>query len=138
MLPTFKSKIRVRYGETDQMGYVYYGNYASFIETARLEWLKNIGVSYKKMEEDGIMLPVYEYKIKYIKPAGYDDELVIVTKLEALPTVRIKFSYEIFNADNTKIGTAETTLVFVDAVTRKPIRCPDYLIKRIEKYSKKR
>ena len=138
MFPINKSKIRVRYGETDQMGYVYYGNYASYIETARLEWLKKIGISYKKMEEEGIMLPVYQYSIKYIKPAHYDDELVIVTKLRTMPTVKIQFDYEIFNADNTKIGTAETTLVFVDSITRKPIRCPDYLIKRIEMYSKNR
>ncbi len=135
MLFTSKTKVRVRYGETDQMGYVYYGNYASFIETGRLEWLRDLGISYKQMEAEGIMLPVHTYTIKYIKPALYDDELTIVTKLKALPTVRIEFAYEIYNSDNVKIATAETTLVFVDAKTRKPIRCPDYILKQIEKKS---
>ena len=91
------TKVRVRYAETDQMGIVYHGNYIPYIEMGRLEWLRALDLSYKEMEKNGIMLPVYSLNFRYIKSAFYDDELLIITSLKNLPTTRIEFYYEIFN-----------------------------------------
>src|SRR6185295_1633646 len=90
-------KIRVRYAETDQMGYVYYGNYAAYFEVARVETLRNLGFSYKKLEEEGIMLPVLSFSTRYNKPAFYDDELIIKVSIKELPMARIRFDYETYN-----------------------------------------
>ena len=121
-------KIRVRYGETDRMGYVYYGNYASYFEVARVEMLRSLGISYKKIEDDGVMLPVLEFKIKYFKPAFYDDELIIRTRITSLPGVRIHFEYETYNSKEELLNKAETTLVFVDIKTGKPRNIPEDLL----------
>ncbi len=116
----YKCKIRVRYSETDQMGYVYYGNYASYYEVARVEMLRSLGTSYREMEESGIMMPVLELKCKYIKPAYYDEELTILVKILDKPQTRIKFQYEIFNKKEELINVGETTLVFVDIKKNRP------------------
>ena len=113
-------QLRVRYAETDQMGYVYYGNYATYLEVARVETFRSIGFSYKEMEEDGVMMPVLEYKTKYIRPAKYDDLLTVKVKVVDQPKVRIRFEYEIFNEQNELLNISETTLVFIDAKTNKP------------------
>ena len=84
-----ETKIRIRYGETDQMGYVYYGNYAQFFEIGRVEMLRSLGVSYASMEKQGIMLPVVDFSVKYIKPAYYDDLITIRTMIEEIPSVKI-------------------------------------------------
>ena len=89
-------KLRVRYSETDRMGYCYYGNYATYFEVARVECLRSLGITYKSLEDEGILLPVVDFKIRYIKPAFYDDELKIKTYIRELPTAKIKFDYEIF------------------------------------------
>lgn len=120
-----ETQIRVRYAETDQMGYVYYGNYATYYEVARVETLRELGYSYKKLEDSGIMLPVLESKIKYIKPAKYDDLLTIRVKIPTLPNVRIFFEYEVLNESGTLINIGETTLVFVGKESGKPCRMPD-------------
>lgn len=125
-------KVRVRYGETDQMGYVYHGNYAAYIEMGRLDWLQKLGLSYKEMEANGVMLPVYSLNIRYIKSAFYDDELTVITTLKEMPGVRITFLYEIFNPQNQRITTAETTLVFVDMKSKKPIPCPAYILEKLK------
>lgn len=117
-------EIRVRYGETDQMGFCYYGNYAQFLEVARVELLRNSGVSYKKLEEEGVLLPVRTFSIKYIAPSKYDDLLKIETEISKLKSSRIEFTYEIRNQNNTLIATAITELVFVNAETMKPAQTP--------------
>lgn len=127
-------KVRVRYSETDKMGYVYYGNYASYFEVARVEMLRSLGVSYKKLEDDGVMLPVLDFKIKYFKPAYYDDELTIRSRVEKLPGVRIHFFYETYNADAVLLNKAETTLVFVDIKTGRPCEMPADLLPYFSKY----
>ena len=127
-----KTNIQVRYGETDQMGYVYHGNYASFFEIGRLDWLRNMGISYKEMEKKGIMLPVYSINIRYIQPAFYDDTLTITTSVKKIPTAKIEFIYEIHNQKNELITTGATTLVFVNMETRKPTRCPEYILNAIK------
>jgi len=129
-------KIRVRYGETDRMGYVYYGNYASYFEVARVEMLRSMGISYKKLEEDGVMLPVLEFKIKYFKPAYYDDELSIKIRVKKMPSVRIHFEYETYNQENVLLNKAETTLVFVDIKTGKPCEIPADLLPHFKVYFK--
>lgn len=124
--------LRVRYGETDAMKYVYYGNYAEYLEVARVELFRAIGISYDEIEKKGIWLPVSDYKIKYIRPAKYDDVLNIHTKITKKPTAKIEFEYEIFNQNNEKIATASTTLFFLNAGNNKIIRCPDFLMKLID------
>jgi acyl-CoA thioester hydrolase len=120
-------KLRVRYGETDRMGYVYYGNYAEYFEVARVEALRELGITYKDMEDSGIVLPVLDFKIKYVKPAFYDELLTIKTRIENPPAARIHFNYETFNEEGVLLNFAETTLVFINSQTRKPCQPPDYL-----------
>lgn len=125
------TKIRVRYGETDQMGVVHHGNYASYFELARIEWLENFGVSYKKLEKTGIMLPVYKMDISYKKPAYFDDRLEIETSLKQKPTAKINFQYIIRNSARTILTEGSTTLVFTDKQTNRPMRCPKSLLKNL-------
>ena len=129
-----KTKIRVRYSETDMMGYVYYGNYASYFEVARVEAIRQLGFSYRKMEDDGLALPVLDYSIKYFKPAFYDDELTIETTISQLPKARIHFTYQTFNADGILLNEAQTTLVFFNKITNKPCQAPEDFMKEISKY----
>jgi acyl-CoA thioester hydrolase len=124
-------QIRVRYGETDRMGYVYYGNYAQYFEVARVEALRTFGISYREMEEEGIMLPVHTYNVQFIKPAYYDDLLTIRTHILRMAGTRIFFGFETFNEKGDKINTAEVSLVFLHAATKKPCAPPEYLIQRI-------
>lgn len=127
-----KHSLRVRYGETDPMKYVYYGNYAEYLEIGRVELFRSIGMSYNEIENQGIWLPVSEYKIKYLRPAFYDEKLEIHTYIKKIPGVRIEFEYEIFNEDHVKITEASTTLFFLNAQTKKIVKCPDYLMEMIK------
>lgn len=128
------SKIRVRYGETDQMGYCYYGNYAQYFEVGRVEALRDFGFSYKEMELQGVMLPVSEFQVKYLGPAFYDDELSIVTKIVSLRGAQIYFEYEVLNPAGKCISKASTTLVFVSKVNMRPIQPPVNFIELMKKY----
>ncbi len=123
--------LRVRYGETDAMKYVYYGNYAEYFEVGRVELFRSIGMPYDEIEKRGIFLPVSDFKIRYLKPAFYDDLLTVHTKIKKKPGVRIFFEYEIFNSKAEKITEAETTLFFLNAETGRPIQCPDFLMELI-------
>ncbi|UOE41825.1 acyl-CoA thioesterase [Chryseobacterium suipulveris] len=125
--------IRVRYGETDPMKYVYYGNYAEYFEVARVELFRELGMPYDEIENQGIWLPVSEYSIKYLKPAFYDQVLEIHTYIKKIPGVKIEFEYEIYNDAKQKITEAKTTLFFLDSQTHKIVRCPEFLMKLIEK-----
>lgn len=127
-------QIRVRYAETDQMGYVYYGHYAAYFEVARVEMLRSLGFSYKILEEEGVILPVLNYSIKYIRPAYYDDLLKIKTVIKDLPTARIHFDYETFNEKEELINIAETTLVFVNRKTGRPSSPPTDLLEVMRKF----
>ncbi len=131
-----ETSIRVRYGETDQMGYVYYGYYAMYYEVARVEGLRQLGLTYKEIEAMGVIMPVLENKSKFIAPGRYDEKLKIVTTLREKPGVRIKFEYEIFNEENKLINTGETLLVFVDKRTNKPCRPPEAMQHVLEPYFK--
>ena len=127
-------QIRVRYAETDQMGYVYYGNYASYFEVARVETLRNLGFSYKAIEESGIILPVLSYAVRYIKPAYYDDLLTIKVRINEVPMARIKFDYETYNQNDELINVADTTLVFINKKTNKPCAAPAEFILALKKF----
>ena len=128
------NKLRVRYGETDQMGYMYYGNYAEFYEVARVEMLRTLGLTYKGMEEFGVMMPVLELHCKFIKPALYDEEITIKTTMEKMPGVKIHFKYELFNEKQELINTGETLLVFVNMETKRPCLAPAYFLDQIKPF----
>ena len=114
------TKVRVRYGETDQMGYMYYGNYAEFYEVGRVEMLRSQGMTYRSMEESGVMMPVLEMKCKYLKPARYDEEISIRVIMDKMPGVKIHFRYELFNENQELIHQAETLLAFINMKTNRP------------------
>lgn len=125
--------IRVRYGETDQMGVVYHGNYATYCEVARVEFFRQIGLPYKELEGKGIMLPVTELSFKFLKPAYYDDLLSVKTYLKEIPkSARIVFTYEIYNEKQELLTTGISSLAFVDMKTRRPVRCPEYMVSKLE------
>jgi len=124
----YEFKVRVRYAETDQMGVVYHGNYAQYFEIGRVEWLRNKGISYKWMEENGIMLPVVSLTMNYKKPARYDELLTLKTILKNRTTVKIEFDYELYNESNELLTTGNSILVFVDMKTGKPISPPQYIL----------
>jgi len=130
------TKIRVRYGETDQMGYMYYGNYAQYYEVGRVEMLRSLGMDYAAMEASGIMLPVLELSCKFIKPAKYDQEITVKTSVDQLPGIRIHFKYELFNEAEELINIGATTLVFVDMLKNKPCLPPEDFMNRIREWFK--
>lgn len=127
-------KYRVCYADTDQMGYVYYGNYARLYEIARVETLRSLGVSYKSLEDNGIGLPVAEHYTKFIAPGLYDDELTVICQVDMLPTAKIVFSYRIKNEADDLINEGKTTLVFMDLKTKKVIKAPDFIMNALMPY----
>ena len=120
-------EVRVRYSETDQMGVVYHGNYLPYFEIGRVEWLRNKGVSYKSMEENGIALPIVSLSVNYKKPARYDELLTVITKFKNQSSVKISFDCEIRNEQQELLTTAHFILVFVDLKTGRPTAPPDYI-----------
>jgi len=129
---THTISFRVRYGETDQMGYVYYGNYAQYFEMGRVEWLRNLGISYKQMEDSGIMLPVLNLNVDYLKPAKYDDLLTLKTSLAKTPSVRIAFNFKLYNEANELLTKGHTSLVFIDMARNRPTKAPDSFLNKLK------
>ncbi|MEM1001266.1 MAG: thioesterase family protein [Bacteroidota bacterium] len=127
-----ETEIRVRYGETDQMGVVYHGNYAEYFEVGRTEWLRQFGITYRQMEETGIMLPVISLNINYKNSARYDDVLKVKTRLKKIPTASIEFVYELKNADEKLLAHGSTVLAFIDMKRNRPTRCPQYLLDQLQ------
>lgn len=130
----YSTKLRVRYGETDQMGYMYYGNYAEFYEVGRVEMLRSLGMTYKGMEASGVMMPVLELKCKFLKPARYDEEIRIRVIMDKMPGVKIHFRYELYNEQEELINTGETLLVFVNMQTNRPCMAPADFIDRLKPF----
>lgn len=128
---TAKLNIRVRYNETDSMKYVYHGNYASYFHASRTELLRKVGLDDKTLEFNGIILPVIEMNIKYLKPAVYDDELVVNTSIVKISACKILFHHEIYNHENELINKADTTIAYVNSSTRKPIAIPKEIKERL-------
>lgn len=125
-------EIRVRYAEVDSMGYLHHGNYPLYFEIGRTELIRKLGLSYKEMEDRGVMLPVRDLKINYRNPARYDDLLTVKTTLVRKPAIKLEFEYAIHNQKGELICNAKTTLVFVDAATRRPVRAPEFFNKLLE------
>lgn len=125
-------EVRVRYAETDQMGVVYHGNYAQYFEMGRVEWLRNLGITYKFMEEQGIMLPVVSLTLNYKKPARYDDLLTVKTIFKKQESVKIEFDYEIHSEKGELLTTGNSVLVFVSMKTGRPVLPPDYVLKALK------
>ena len=128
------TKLRVRYGETDQMGYMYYGNYAEFYEVGRVEMLRSLGLTYSGMEEYGVMMPVVELNCKYLKPALYDEEITIKVIMAEMPRIRIHFRYELYNEKQELINIGETLLVFINMKTNRPCLAPEYFRNEVKRY----
>ena len=122
----------VRYNETDQMSFVYHGNYVKYFEMGRIAWLNKLGFSYKTMEEDGILLPVIDLKINFKKSALFDDKLTLITTLISIPSYMIEFEYKI-KREGSLISSGYTKLIFLNSKTNKPMRCPDQIINALKK-----
>ena len=129
---SINTKVRVRYAETDQMGYVYYGIYSQYFEIGRVELLRSLGISYRELEGRGFLLPVVHFSIDYLKPAFYDEELIIKTSIDTIPNIKIGFKYSTYNEQNDILNTANTTLVFLDKETKKPCSAPEFLIQALK------
>jgi acyl-CoA thioester hydrolase len=127
-------QIRVRYAETDQMGYVYYGNYATYYEVARTEVFRELEMPYKRMEEEGLIMPALENHSYYLVPALYDDLLTIKVFIKELPKVSMRFDYEFYNMEGKLIHRGDTLLVFMKRETRKPCRIPAYIMDKLKLY----
>lgn len=129
-----ETTVRVRYAETDQMGYVYYGCYATYYEVARVESLRQLGLTYRELEEMGVIMPVLENRSRFLAPARYDELLRIVTTLREKPGVRIRFEYQIFNEQNKLIHEGETLLAFIDKKSNRPCRPPKAMEEVLQPY----
>lgn len=132
-MKTHEVQVRVRYSETDQMGVVYHGNYLPYFEIGRVEWLRDKGVSYKWMEENGIGLPIVSLTLNYKKPARYDELLTVRTKFKSQTSVKIEFDCEIESEQGDLLTTMQIMLVFVDMKTGRPVAPPDYIKTILEK-----
>lgn len=123
--------IRVRYGETDRMGYVYYGNYAQYYEIGRVELFRTLGFNYRELEDSGINMPVIDMKSQFIRPATYDELLTVRTTVPELPKAKICFRYDLYNDSDDLIHTGETNLAFIDTNRQKPTKAPAWFIDKL-------
>ena len=127
-MKSFETQIRVEYHHTDQMGIVHHSNYIKFFEVARTEWLRAAGLTYAEMERRGVMMPIVDVQIRYRQPSYYDEMLSIMTYVDELPMARMTFRYEIRGEDGRDVASGTTTLGFIDSVTRRPQRAPEWLM----------
>lgn len=132
MIREHSLELRVRYAETDQMKYVYYGHYAQYFEMGRTDLIRSLGITYREMEEEwGVMLPVRELQVQYKRPAKYDDMLRVVSRVEAIPQASIRIFHEVYRKEEQEevlLVTGQVELVFVDKNTMRPIRAPQQFI----------
>jgi len=134
---TATTHIRVRYGETDQMGYLYYGNYALYYEVGRAEAIRELGFTYRQLEEMGIMMPVAELNVQYFRPALYDDLITVKTILKELDgSSKIRFHSELYNEQEQLLNKGVTTLVFYDPKEKKKTNMPQELYGRLAPFFK--
>jgi acyl-CoA thioester hydrolase len=131
---TAETRIRVRYGEVDRMGYLHHGNYPLYFEVGRTELIRQFGLTYRELEDRGVLLPLRDISIRYHQPALYDDEVIIRTSLINRPSIRMEFEYQMLNTSGELLSEAKTTLVFVNAETRKPMRVPAFFKEIIDSF----
>tara|TARA_B100000161_G_scaffold171225_1_gene122701 strand:+ start:192 stop:596 length:405 start_codon:yes stop_codon:yes gene_type:complete len=129
-MKNFSIEIKVRYCETDQMGLVHHGSYINYFEEARIAWISNLGFSYSEMEKSGIILPVSKLNVSYLRPAYFDDDLFVSVEIAELPTSRLIFNYTIKKEEEV-IVTGTTVLAFLNKETKKPVKCPDYMLEKV-------
>ena len=129
-MKNFSIEIKVRYCETDQMGLVHHGSYINYFEEARIAWISNLGFSYSEMEKSGIILPVSKLNVIYLRPAYFDDNLLVSVEIAELPTSRLIFNYTIKKEEEVVV-TGTTVLAFLNKDTKKPVRCPDYMLEKV-------
>ncbi|MCP2239586.1 acyl-CoA thioesterase [Thermoanaerobacterium thermosaccharolyticum] len=118
---TYDAKIRVRYGETDKMGIVYYANYLNWFEIGRTEFFRSLGMTYKELEDNKIMLPVIETNCKYIWSAEYDDVIIIRTRIDFLKGTRIRFAYDIIRENDNRLLAQGMTEHPFTTLDKKPV-----------------
>jgi acyl-CoA thioester hydrolase len=126
--------VRIRYADTDQMGYCYYGNYATFFEVGRVEALRNLGISYRELESVGILMPVITLNTKFLKPARYDDVITIETTIPFMPGIKIRFDYECLSENGEKLVVGSTDLVFLRMNDHKPVRPPESVLTALKPF----
>ncbi len=131
-----ETKIRVRYGETDRMGYMYYGHYPEYFEVSRTDMIRSLGLSYRDIEDMGIIMPVRSLHVDYKNPARYDELLVVKSIMNKLPEIKLDIDYEIYNEQYQLVCKGNTILAFVDAKTRRPKRAPEFFLEKVRKYFK--
>ena len=132
---TTETQIRVRYGETDQMGYLYYGNYAQYYEVGRAEMIRSVGITYASMEKEyGTLMPVMSLNMRFVRPALYDELMKVKTTLRELPGSTITFHHEIFNEKNKLVNGGSVKLCFVDAASNKSIKAPEFLLEKLRPF----
>ncbi|GAA4315985.1 thioesterase family protein [Compostibacter hankyongensis] len=132
---TAVTQVRVRYGETDQMGFLYYGAYALYYETGRAEAIRALGFSYRQLEEQGVIMPVVELQSRYLRPALYDDLVTVKTTLREMPSgSKIRFHSELYNEAGALLNAGVTTLVFLDASSRRKVAVPAILLEKLAPY----
>ena len=129
-MKNFSIEIKVRYCETDQMGLVHHGSYINYFEEARIAWISNLGFSYSEMEKSGIILPVSKLNVSYLRPAYFADDLLVSVEIAELPTSRLIFNYTIKKEEEV-IVTGTTVLAFLNKETKKPVKCPDYMLEKV-------
>ncbi len=129
-MKNFSIEIKVRYCETDQMGLVHHGSYINYFEEARIAWISNLGFSYSEMEKSGIILPVSKLNVSYLRPAYFDDDLLVSVEIAELPTSRLIFDYTIKKEEEV-IVTGNTVLAFLNKKTKKPVKCPYYMLEKV-------
>jgi len=112
------------------MGLVHHGSYVNYFEEARISWISNLGFSYSEMEKSGIILPVSKLNVQYLKPAYFDDELDVIVELDKIPTSRLIFNY-IIKRENDIVVNGNTVLAFLNKKTKRPVRCPDYMLEKV-------
>ena len=132
----YQYQLRVMYGDTDQMGHVYYANYGYYYEQARAEAIRSVGISYKEIEASGVIMPITRMNVRYIQPAVYDELLTIKTYVPHLPNRIMVFNYEIYNEAHALINEGETHLAFIDSVSRKIKSAPAILLEKLKAYYK--
>ncbi|MBL29827.1 MAG: thioesterase [Flavobacteriaceae bacterium] len=120
----FSQPFRIKYSDTDQMGIVHHSNYLKYFENARISWLRSVGVSYKKIEDSGILMPVVSASVEFIYPLYFDDEINIEIILDELPRATLIFDYKIFNQNKKLVCTGNTKLAFLNSITMRPTRVP--------------
>ena len=128
------TEIRVRYSETDKMGFVYHGNYPAYYEIGRTELMREFNLLYKDLENQGILMPVKDLGITFTKPAFYDEILTIETSIEKMPAATIRFDYKIFNESNSLINEGYTILAFIKSGNYRPTRPPSDFLKQLRGY----